>query len=235
MASSFANHAAVALELAAARADRHRVAVLEERDRIARDLHDQVIQRLFAAGLSVQGVAVSSDSDGFGDRLNRVVGDIDDTIRQIRNSVFELRDSSSAATVRERLNEIFADAARILPAPPTVAISDRVDQIPEDLEADLAAVLREGLTNVARHAAASAVDVHVSIADGRLRAQITDDGLGLSGSARRSGLDNLRDRAIARGGTLHVEAAPIFGREDDRTGTRLVWTVPLPGWTDPAA
>jgi signal transduction histidine kinase len=230
MAGTFANHAAVALELAAARADHYRMAVLEERDRIARELHDHVIQRLFAAGLSVQGVAVSGEMSGYEDKLNRIVGDIDDTIRQVRSSVFELRGGNPTGSVRERLQEVVGDVARTLPATPTVAITDRIDEIADEhLESDLAAVLREALTNVARHAAAVTVDVHVTVAGGRVRAQITDDGIGIGASGRRSGLENLRRRAAARGGILQVEDAPVPARRDGRPGTRLVWAVPLTG------
>ncbi len=229
MASAFANHAAVALELADARADQQRMAVLEDRDRIAQTLHDQVIQRLFAAGLSVQGIAGSTpeyeDVEGHQERLRRVVGDIDDTIRQIRTSVFELG-SSSAGSVRSRLLAVAADAGGVLTAPPTVVVDESVELLAgsEDLVSDVVAVLREGLTNVARHASATGVKVETRIVDRSLYVEITDDGVGMGGTDRRSGLANLRSRAEARGGGLMIEPASATR---DRPGTRLVWSVRL--------
>jgi len=231
MASAFANHAAVALELADARADQQRMAVLEDRDRIAHSLHDQVIQRLFAAGLSVQGLAGTTpeyeDVEGHQERLRRVVSDIDDTIRQIRTSVFELR-SSSAGSVRSRLLAVVADAGRVLSAPPTVMVDESVELVAgsEDLVFDVIAVLREGLANVARHASATTVEVFARIVERSLEVEIADDGVGMGGTDRRSGLANLRRRAEARGGGLVVEPAPS-ATAPGRPGTRLLWSVPL--------
>jgi signal transduction histidine kinase len=232
MATAFANHAAVALELANARADQQRMAVLEDRDRIARTLHDQVIQRLFAAGLSVQGIAGSepeAEDDDRQQRLHRVVSDIDDTIRQIRTSVFELQ-AGAAGSARSRLLSVVADAERVLPAAPSVVVDENVELLAgsEGLLSDAVAVLREGLTNVARHAGAGAADVQVGIVDRVLRIQITDDGVGIGPTERRSGLANLRRRAEARGGGMTLDSAAGWaGTTPERPGTRLVWTVPV--------
>jgi signal transduction histidine kinase len=230
MASAFANQAAVAVELADARADQQRMTLLEDRDRIARTLHDQVIQRLFAAGLSVQGVAGSAadsaDVEGHQQRLRRVVSDIDDTIRQIRTSVFELQ-AGSAGSARSRLLAAVADAEEALPATPSVIVDEGVELLAgsDPLLSDVVAVLREGLSNVARHAGASAVDVQVRIVDRSLVVEITDNGAGIGPSERRSGLENLRRRALARAGSMLVEPAPDATPE--RPGTRLTWTVPV--------
>jgi len=232
MATAFANHAAVALELTNARADQHRMTLLEDRDRIARTLHDQVIQRLFAAGLSVQGIAGSEtdpEDEGRQERLHRVVSDIDDTIRQIRTSVFELQ-AGSAGSARSRLLSVVADAERVLPVSPNVVVDESVELLAgsEGLLSDAVAVLREGLSNVARHADAGAVDVHVGIADRMLRIEITDNGVGIAPSGRRSGLDNLRRRAERRGGAVTLENAPeATGTTPQRRGTRLMWTAPV--------
>jgi signal transduction histidine kinase len=234
MATAFASQAAVAVELADARADQHRMAVLEDRDRIARTLHDQVIQRLFATGLSVQGIAgrvpETEDVQGHQNRLHRVVSDIDDTIRQIRTSVFELESGGSPGSARSRLLAVVADAERVLPVSPSVIIDEGVELLAgsEALLSDVVAVLREGLTNVARHARATAVDVQVRMVDRSLQVQLTDDGIGIGASGRRSGLGNLRQRALARRGTLVVGPAPESGATSPaRPGTRLVWTVPV--------
>jgi signal transduction histidine kinase len=208
------------------------MAVLEDRDRIARTLHDQVIQRLFAAGLSVQGIAGSepeAEDDDRQQRLHRVVSDIDDTIRQIRTSVFELQ-AGAAGSARSRLLSVVADAERVLPAAPSVVVDENVELLAgsEGLLSDAVAVLREGLTNVARHAGAGAVDVQVGIVDRVLRIQITDDGVGIGPTERRSGLANLRRRAEGRGGGMTLDSASGWAvSTPERPGTRLVWTVPV--------
>jgi signal transduction histidine kinase len=223
----------MAVELVQARADQERMLVLSDRHRIARDLHDQVIQRLFATGLSLQGIAgavpAGDDVTGQQQRLRRVVSDIDETIRQIRSSVFELGETGAAGSARGRLLAVIADVGRVLPAEVSVQVDEAVDQIESDsLISDAAAVLREGLSNVARHASATVVDVQVRIAGRVLLVEISDDGVGIGASGRRSGLDNLRQRALARGGNLVLDPAPAYLRSGpDRPGTRISWTVPL--------
>jgi len=164
MATTFANHAAVALELADARADQQRIVLLEDRDRIARDLHDHVIQRLFATGLTVQSVASGLGTDDRATRLNRVVSDIDETIRQTRTSIFQLRGplGPETGTVRARLLAVAAEISPLFSFEPQVRFSGPIDAVvPESVADDLVAVLREALTNAARHAHASSVDVDV--------------------------------------------------------------------------
>lgn len=171
MATTFANHAAVALELADVRADRERIALLEDRDRISRDLHDHVIQRLFGAGLTVESVAAGLGADGRAARLAQVVDDIDETIRQIRTSIFQLRGPLGPQTgaVRGRLLGVAAERAEMLGFEPRVSFSGPVDAvISHDVLDDLVAVVREGLTNVARHAKAGRVGVNVRAGHGEL-------------------------------------------------------------------
>ncbi len=221
MATTFAQHAAVALELADARADQQRVVLLEDRDRIARDLHDHVIQRLFAAGLSVQSVASGLRDEQRVARLGRVVDDIDDTIRQIRTSIFELRGAlgPQSGSLRSRLVDVAADLTRPLGFSPRLGFTGPIDVVvSEDLADELVAVIREALTNVARHAHASHVEVEVSATGAELSVDVLDDGVGIGAAARRSGLANLRDRAERRGGTLTTP---------DHKGTHLRWTIPL--------
>ncbi len=229
MATTFANHAAVALELADARASEQRIVVLEDRDRIARDLHDHVIQRLFAAGLSLDGM-VGSLPDEERRRVSRVVGEIDETIRQIRTSIFELRGHLGPATgsVRSQLLEVIAEVRPLLVAAPRIEFAGPVDSvISEEVVEDVMAVLRETLTNIARHAEATVVHVRLTASTNEAHLEITDDGVGLGTSTRRSGLANLRQRAELRGGSLTIES-PAEPPLSHRPGTRVHWTVPLP-------
>lgn len=224
MAASFANHAAIALELADARADQQRMVLLEDRDRIARDLHDHVIQRLFAAGLIVQSAA-SAPGQHEAERLNRVVTDIDDTIRQIRTTIFELRGSLAprASTVRRRVVDVTDELAAPLGFAPALRFNGPIDTVvPESVADDVTAVARELLTNCARHAHATRVDIDVTAIATRLSIDVVDNGVGMGTTTRRSGLANLRERAERLGGTLSTLETP------DHEGTHLRWTIPLP-------
>jgi signal transduction histidine kinase len=223
MAGSFANHAAVAIELAEARAEQQRVAMLDERERIAADLHDHVIQRLFAAGLSLQSVVLATQDGPMKQRLVTTVHDLDDTIGQIRTTIFRLQQGSGTGNggVRARVLSVLAEVSPALGFDPGLRLSGVLeDRLAEDLVDDLLAVLREALTNVARHARAGRVDVEVLASGPDLTVQVADDGVGPGGSTRRSGLANLHRRAEQRGGTLAVTAA-------EPSGTQICWTVPL--------
>ena len=222
MAENFAGQAAIALELADARTNRQRVATLEDRDRIARDLHDHVIQRLFAVGLSVQSTAGRISEPDVRQRLGQNVEDLDETIRQIRSTIFALQDNGSADTLRTRVLAILRDMQVVLGFAPDVVWSGPVDTLADpSVVADVEAVVREALTNVARHAHASTVRLAVSANTHQLCTEVSDDGVGLADSTRRSGLVNLRTRAERRGGSLRFET-PNGG------GLCLTWTIPLP-------
>lgn len=230
MAMTFANHAAIALELADARADQQRIVLLEDRDRIARDLHDHVTQRLFAIGLTVQSVANVLGDDTRVARLARVVSDIDETIRQTRTSIFQLRGplGPETGTVRTRLLIVAAEVSPLLGFAPLIRFTGPIDAVvPEPVVDDLVAVLREALTNAARHARASRVDVEVSATTAELSLVVTDDGLGIGDAERRSGLANLRQRAELHGGSLSLAQGESESGSSDPEGTRLVWTIPL--------
>jgi signal transduction histidine kinase len=239
MATTFANHAAIALELSDARADQQRVVLLEDRDRIARDLHDHVIQRLFGAGLTVESVSSSLRDSVNGERLAQVVGDIDDTIRQIRSSIFQLRGPIAVGTsqVRIRLLDLVAELAPMLGFEPQVTFTGSVDVlITDEVLEELEAVMREALSNVARHAEATRAQVAVVAGSGELRVEILDDGIGLSGTTRRSGLSNLRQRAERRGGKFEIvspvrNVAPAGpgsrGNATVRGGTLIRWIIPV--------
>jgi len=229
MATTFADHAALALELADARAAQQRIVLLEDHERIARDLHDHVTQRLFAIGLTVQSVAKVLGDDEPAARLTRVVSDIDETIRQTRTTIFQLRGplGPETGTARIRLLAVAGEVSNVLGFDPQVRFSGPIDAVvPEPVVEDLVAVLREALTNVARHAHASRVEVDVAASANQLSLQVSDDGVGLGDIQRRSGLYNLRQRAELHGGSLVLAAGGPEALTTQK-GTRLQWTIPL--------
>ena len=219
--------------LAVAYAEQQQVArdleVLEDRHRIARDLHDHVIQRLFAIGMSVQTMlAGAATDDAARARLEQVVADLDRTIAQIRTSIFDLQTISGhhdTATLRRRVLDIVSELAAQAPIAPSVAFAGPVDTVvPERLAPHIDAVLREGLSNALRHADADHIDVSVTADDGVLTVAISDDGVGIGTDVVYRGLDNLTRRAEDCDGVFEVATAP-----GGAGGTTLTWTVPLTG------
>jgi|SoimicmetaTmtHMA_FD_contig_91_224118_length_4217_multi_3_in_0_out_0_3 two-component system, NarL family, sensor histidine kinase DevS len=230
MATTFANHAAVALELADGRENQQRMILLEDRDRIARDLHDHVIQRLFAAGLAVESVAARPGSDETSLRLRRVVTELDETIRQIRTSIFQLRGPMTAevGTTRSAVLSVVSELEPVLGFEPRVTFAGPVDLAAPDASVDdLIAALREALTNVARHAKARCVDVAVAATTDSLVLEVTDDGVGIGDGSRWSGLANLRARAEHHGGTFTIGPIAEPPMDNYGQGTLLRWTIPL--------
>ena len=216
MATAFANHASIALELVETRRDQQRMVLLEDRARIARDLHDHVIQQLFAAGMGIQGVAAGLD-DQRADQLEEVVGRVDEAIRQIRSSIFQLTPHRFGGHLRTAVMDVVDEVAPVLGFSPEVSFSGPVDILSDpELTGDVAAVVREGLTNVARHARAGRVQVRVSGSADQMTVCVTDDGVGLGEGGRRSGLTNIRRRAEHRSGSFIIE--------DCAPGTRITWT-----------
>lgn len=211
MAEQLANHAAVALELADGRADEERIAVLEDRQRIARDLHDHVIQRIFATGLSLEAVRGRAIEPTVRETLSRAVEDLDGTIRRIRSAIFELQVHPASRDARAVLLEVLASASAGLGFEPALTLEGPVATALEPgLLHDVTAVLREALTNVVKHSQCSAVDVRVRVLEGYVTVQVSDDGplaggLAQSRPARaptrpQNGLANLVRRARARHG-----------------------------------
>jgi two-component system, NarL family, sensor histidine kinase DevS len=198
--------------------------LLEERERIARDLHDDVIQRVFAAGLSLQSTALISDQPAVAERLTQVVGDLDVTIQQVRNAIFRLNQRTvDGPSVRADVIAVCSEATGALGFDPLCQVSGPIDSaVPTTVAGHLILTLREALSNVARHAEATKVDVTVTVQDGRVRLEVTDDGSGIDDEAigRGQGLRNLGDRAAAVGGAFSATSLP-------EGGTRLKWEAPL--------
>jgi signal transduction histidine kinase len=225
--ASFAAQAGVALELAASRAEAERLSVLEDRDRIARDLHDLVIQRLYATGMSLEGTMPMITRPEVANRITNAVDAMDETIKEIRSTIFALQ-ARAVATGPDLRGEIVAlvdDMTDMLGFVPSLRLGSGLGGgiSPEVAEQAIAA-LREALSNAARHANASQVDVTVDAAsDGMLTVQVTDNGTGIPDGGRRSGLRNLASRAEKLGGKLSLEPANPGA---SAPGTRLEWRVP---------
>ena len=229
LAEGFAAQAAVTLSLAEARREQERLAVYEDRDRIARDLHDLVIQRLFATGMQLQGAMRVADlDDDVRGRICASVDELDETIREIRQTIFALHEpvDGPASGLRGRILRETAQAAALLGFDPAVRFAGPVDSLIDQPTADhVVAALREALTNAARHASADHVSVLLEIAGREVVLRVVDDGVGVDpdGTGRRSGLSNLNARAHELGGACVLERVSPEG------GTRLIWRVPLAG------
>ncbi|HSU70214.1 MAG TPA: GAF domain-containing sensor histidine kinase [Micrococcaceae bacterium] len=222
MSAVFGSHVALALELARARRMREELAVFKDRDRIARDLHDVVIQRLFAAGLSMQSLRRFTAEPTALDRISAVTSELDETIRELRATIYSLRGAAGdRELLSSRILRTIQDGAKSIPFSPRLRLSGPVDSaVPPAVGEHLLAVLSEGLSNAVHHAAASAIEISVTAEQGRLELRVDDDGRGFSDPAHRSGLDNMVHRAQLLGGALEIDSAP-------RAGTRLMWSVPV--------
>ncbi|MFF7631022.1 sensor histidine kinase [Streptomyces cyaneofuscatus] len=220
---AFAGQAALALELAVRRRDAEHVALLEDRDRIARDLHDLAIQRLFATGMTLQSTARLIEHTGAAERVARAVDDLDETIKIIRSTIFGLRarDDGPASSLRARASRTVGDAVTSLGFPPRLSMEGLLDtDVPLDVAEHVVAALGELLSNAARHAHASRVEVSLKATADEVRLTVSDNGTGIPEQSRRSGLDNLAERARQAGGTLELSTP-------DGGGSRLVWRAPL--------
>jgi signal transduction histidine kinase len=228
LAVGFASQAAVAVEFAEARADQEHMVVLADRHRIARDLHDQVIQRLFATGLRLQQLASQLEPGSVAERLDEQVGDLDDTITQIRSTIFGLRLTAAPDRLPTRLRQLAGELTGVLGYAPELCIDEPLDNVPDDVADDLVAAAREAVSNVARHARARRVGVSVRLTDAGVMLEVSDDGIGIGDADRRSGLTNLCERARRHGGTCTI--GPAAGG-----GTHVVWTAPVAVSSQPSA
>ncbi|MGW5004538.1 sensor histidine kinase [Streptomyces parvulus] len=222
----FAAQAAVAMELAERRRDAEQIALLEDRDRIARDLHDLAIQRLFATAMTLQSAGRFIQHDRAAERVQRAVGDLDETIKIIRSTIFGLRsrdDDSTSSGLRARAVRAVAETAPALGFAPGIRMEGLLDtHVPKDTVEHLVAVLTESLTNVARHAHAGRADVVLETDGTWVRLTVSDDGVGIPPGGHRSGLRNMAERARGLGGEMRLESP-------EEGGTRLVWRVPVAG------
>ncbi|MBN1094224.1 GAF domain-containing protein [Blastococcus sp. TML/M2B] len=225
LAGEFAAQATVAMELVRSQRRERRLQVQADRDRIARDLHDHVVQRIFATALALDriGRSVEADSPELAARLAERVDELDGTISRIRSSIFELQhQDASPDGVRHRLVDVVRSVVDGHGLRPDLRMHGEVEDLPAGLVHDVVAAVRELVTNVVRHARAQRVTVTVTVTD-EVRVQVADDGRGLPEVTVRSGLANLADRAERRGGRLTTSAGP--------SGSEVRWTVPLAGGT----
>lgn len=206
--------------LAAARAERE---VLAERDRMASDLHNRVIGRIFSAGMSLQGIAALTARPELTARIMDVVADLDMAVGEIRQAIFAItrRAEPRPASLRDQVLSLAAEATAPLGFEPQITFGRGADDIADDVASQVLAVIREALSNTARHAGATSATVTLS-ADPDVVLLVSDDGRGIGDTARSSGLRNMRDRAEALGGSFAITSEP-------GAGTQLEWRVPRSG------
>lgn len=219
MMAAFADQAALAWRLATAQRQMREVEILTDRDRIARDLHDHVIQRLFAVGLTLQGAAPRARVPAVRESIYSSIDDLQEIIQEIRSAIFDLHAGPSRATgLRHRLDKVI-DQLAIPALHTTVQYTGPLSVVDTVLANHAEAVLREAVSNAVRHANATSLAVNVSVEDD-VRVEVVDDGVGISGDITESGLRNLRQRADDAGGEFTVENMPTGG-------TLLRWSAPL--------
>ncbi|WP_194828408.1 GAF domain-containing sensor histidine kinase [Nocardia sp. XZ_19_231] len=223
MMAAFSEQAALALQLARTQRRMRELDVLSDRDRIARDLHDHVIQRLFAVGLSLQSTAQRSRAPEITTRLTETIQDVQAIVQDIRHSIFDLHSSTAAdaPTLRKRLHAVIADMVGDSGLRTTVRLAGPVSVLAPPLSEDVEAVLRESVSNVVRHAGATTVSVYLRVGDD-VTIEVTDDGAGIPDEIeQRSGLANLAVRAAQSSGSFGIARGPDGG-------TIVRWSVPLP-------
>jgi signal transduction histidine kinase len=218
----FAQRLAVGLTAASSRREKARIDLLEDRDRIARDMHDHVIQRLFATGMSLQSVSRLTPEPTARERIETAVDEVDAVIKDIRHTIFALNRAPDARSLAAEVTTICESAVVSLGFAPSLTMRGSSADVPEQVAADLLAVVREGLSNVAKHARAERAEVVIEVGEAgeTVRVRVCDDGVGIPEDASHSGLDNLARRATSRGGRFELAAVPTGG-------TVVDWEVPL--------
>ena len=223
LVTTFAAQAAIGLELTERRSDAERLTVFEDRDRIARDLHDLVIQRLYASGMKLQGTMPMIDRPAAEERVSSVVDELDVTIKDIRQAIFALQARGQAAPMlRDKVMDVIEEMTEPMGMTSSLRLTGHLDGgVPRDIGEDMLHALREALSNAARHGKATSTEVNIG-AGSELSLLVRDNGSGMTDTSRRSGLANLAQRAERYGGALAIGPA-------EGGGTELHWRVPLPG------
>jgi len=220
MATTFAAQMVLSMELARARAERERNALLAERDRIARDLHDNIIQQLFATGMALQSTASDVDHRT-SEKIYKAIDELDRTILQIRTTIYRLSAPTldDGSGLRLRIDQVVARLEDMLGFPIDIDISGPIDfGVSDEVGHDVLAVLQETLTNIAKHAEATSAYVSITLRESLITLVVADNGRGIGDSSRRSGLANLRSRAETLGGMMTTESGS--------NGTRITWSAP---------
>lgn len=217
--AGFGEQMALAIEAAQAGRQRTRARLLEERDRIARDMHDHVIQRLYAAGLSLQATTRLVDDPRGIERLDGVVDQLDLAVKDLRSTIYGLQRQLPVGGLGPEIEQIVGRAADSCGFVPDLTIEGTLADVPTELEHDVVAVVTEALSNMVRHSRATCAEVHIATHDD-LIVTVVDDGIGIGADDPHSGLVNLEERALAYGGTFSVSAR-------HPRGTLLRWRVPL--------
>jgi signal transduction histidine kinase len=224
LVESFAGQAALTLVLAEAQQDKEDFAVLKDRDRIGRDLHDLVIQRVFATGMLLNGLLQNEElPPDARKKIDLAVGQLDETIREIRQTIFDLQADSFETSIKARISREVNSASDALGFPIRLTLIGPLDSKLTPVIGDhLLAVVRESLSNCVKHAQATEIDIRISIESPVLVCEVIDNGNGYTEGARFSGIANMESRAVELGGELVVGARP-----DSQQGTLLRWSVPL--------
>ncbi|MEU5763830.1 GAF domain-containing protein [Nocardia sp. NPDC047648] len=225
LTAAFTDQAALAMRLADAQQRMRELDILSDRDRIARDLHDHVIQRLFAVGLSLQGTVPRTRVPEVRERITDAINDLQDVVQEIRTSIFDLHGGDShSARVRQRIEEAIRQQTEASGLRTSVRITGPLSVIDPELADHAEAVVREAVSNAVRHSGADTIAIEITVADD-LTVVIEDDGRGMPADVTPSGLTNLARRAEQAAGTFTVTAGT--GPDGNAAGTRLCWTVPL--------
>jgi signal transduction histidine kinase len=198
------------------------LALVDDRERIARDLHDTVVQRLFAVGLSLQGALARTTDDANTERIQIAVDEIDKTIRDVRSSIFALHTRRhSEDSVRDEVVVTTREAARVLGFEPEIRFDGPLDTVvSDDMRDHLVATLREALSNVTKHAQALRVEIDVCVDGDEVCMRVRDDGVGMENAGSGNGLRNMRERALAQGGDCVINTP-------ENGGTEIEWRISM--------
>ncbi len=229
LTAAFTDQAALAMQLAGTQRRVRELDIIADRDRIARDLHDHVIQRLFAIGLTLQGAVPKAVVPEVRQRLSTVVNDLQEVVQEIRTSIFDLHGGDGGTTLQHRLEQVLRRQTADTPVRASMQVTGPLSVIEAELADHAEAVVREAVSNAVRHSGAETVAVEISV-DDDLTIVVTDNGWGIPNHVVRSGLRNLQQRAEKADGDFVVGPAgrPEDADREGMPGTRLCWSVPLP-------